>query len=498
MEIRLRLIKFIASPLSLLCLILILSAKGHLEIIDTEYSVRTALALIEDGSMLIDAVDPVVLEIAPKINETDKIYSQYGLGLVAIFLPIVSVGKLISLILAIDQRIIIDFLISFYNIPPAILGLYFFRSILVRLGTSKSKANLCMLLLFCCTGYWKYSVTDFSEITQVAFLLGAINSLLTEKHTKEKQVSFWLAILVMLKLAYVVLIPIFLGYFVTRNYEKDNLKPLGKKLFNFSLFLIPMVLFLASINYFRFGNIFETGYGSGISFSLHNFKRDWFDYLYSMQRGILPFNPILICAFISWFFIPKNKRFFFSFVGLLIISWFVLMSSWVSFQGGWCWGNRLLIPIIPLILFPIAFLNFDIKIFKYLLFIFIPLSILIQISAVFVKTEETIVFRSTAYSITKVVPPSQLDANLRLFVRKIISSEPNHPLSVLGHEEDREVNFTLKESYHGFNLWLVHLLKLTYLSTSIHFIGIILLVSIIALIYIQFSLLLTTTLILRK
>ena len=74
-------------------MLLLISAKGHLEIIDTEYSVRTALSLIEKGSMLIDVVDPAVLEIAPKIDGTNKIYSQYGLGLVAIFLPIVSLGK---------------------------------------------------------------------------------------------------------------------------------------------------------------------------------------------------------------------------------------------------------------------------------------------------------------------------------------------------------------------------------------------------------------------
>ena len=75
--------------------------------------------------MLIDVVDPAVLEIAPKIDGTDKIYSQYGLGLVAIFLPIVCVGKLVSLALAIDQRIVIDFLLSFYNVPLLFLVFIF-------------------------------------------------------------------------------------------------------------------------------------------------------------------------------------------------------------------------------------------------------------------------------------------------------------------------------------------------------------------------------------
>ena len=93
MDIRLRLKQLFSGPHFLVCLLLLFSAKGHLEIIDTEYSVRTALSLIEKGSMLIDVVDPAVLEIAPKIDGADKIYSQYGLGLVAIFLPIVCLAK---------------------------------------------------------------------------------------------------------------------------------------------------------------------------------------------------------------------------------------------------------------------------------------------------------------------------------------------------------------------------------------------------------------------
>ena len=96
MEIQLKLKRFFSSPLGLVSLVFFLSTKGHLEIVDTEYSVRTALALIEDGSMLIDVVDPAVLEIAPKVQGTEKIYSQYGLGLFVIFLPIVTLGKLMG------------------------------------------------------------------------------------------------------------------------------------------------------------------------------------------------------------------------------------------------------------------------------------------------------------------------------------------------------------------------------------------------------------------
>ena len=69
------------------------------------------------------------------------------------------------------------------------------------------------------------------------------------------------------------------------------------RLFDFCIFLIPVGLLLAAANYLRFGNPLETGYGSeASSFSWFFFQRDWFDYLFSTQRGIIPFNPILLFA----------------------------------------------------------------------------------------------------------------------------------------------------------------------------------------------------------
>ena len=410
--------------------------------------------------MLIDVIDPTVLKNAPKIDGTNKIYSQYGLGLVAIFLPIVCVGKLVSLTLAIDQRIIIDFLLSFYNVPFAMLGLYFFRSILVQLGTSQAKATTCMLLLFCCTGFWKYSVTDFSEITQLAFLLGAINSLLLEKSSKWKHLSFWLSLLVMMKLVYVILLPVFFIYAIWSETEKINLQAARYRCLDFCLFLLPAGLFLAYMNYMRFGSIFETGYGSqASSFSWAFFQRDWFDYLFSMQRGILPFNLILFISSLGWFFLPKENRKFFLLIATIIIIWFMLMCFWKSLQGGYCWGNRLLIPILPLLLLPLAFIPIHKKLSQLFLLLLIPISLIIQISSVCTKTHEVSVLRTEIHSRTKLDTPSQLPSTVRLFWHKLTNNSTVIPASALGVSSRESFDLSSYESFHGFNLWAVHGLK---------------------------------------
>ena len=87
----------------LITIFFILTATGPLEIIDTEYSVRTAFAIIDNGTMLIDPVDPQIRERMPQIEGTDKIFSQYGIGILIIFIPIVLIGKLFASFTGIDQ-----------------------------------------------------------------------------------------------------------------------------------------------------------------------------------------------------------------------------------------------------------------------------------------------------------------------------------------------------------------------------------------------------------
>ena len=114
-----------------------LTGKGHIEIIDTEYSIRTAKAIIEEGTMLIDPVSPGTDHIT-SVEGTNKIYSQYGIGLLAIFIPIISVAKFLSFCFGFEEVMLSQFILSFYNIPFAVLGLWHFREILKKTWSRSS------------------------------------------------------------------------------------------------------------------------------------------------------------------------------------------------------------------------------------------------------------------------------------------------------------------------------------------------------------------------
>ena len=452
--------KFFRNPLAWIGFIFIFTAKGHLEIIDTEYSVRTALAIIEEGSMLIEAVDPAVLKNAPKVEDADKIYSPYGLGLVVIFLPLVLAGKIIASIVQIDQGIPIGFLLSFYNVPFAILGLWFFRSILLRLQATPKKANLAVVLLATTTAYWKYSTTDFSEITQTAFLLGALNAFLSPSQSKWRKISLWCSLLVTVKLVYVSLLPIFAVFALLEGKKKIEAKGSFSLLFDFCIFLIPTGLVLATANYLRFGNLLETGYGSeASSFSWIFFQRDWFDYLFSTQRGIITFNPILIFALPGWFLVPQERRSFLKLCFGILATWFLIMCFWKSIQGGWCWGNRLLVPIIPIFFIPFAFVSIKSFYSKSILFVLTISSAWIQIAATFTKTHECSVLRNEITASTSLITPNQLPSTLCLFLHKLGDATPCYPVSILGVSSENIIDLSSYESFVGLNLWPIHALK---------------------------------------
>ena len=229
-----------------------------------------------------------------------------------------------------------------------------------------------------------------------------------------------------------------------------------------------MGIFLALLNFLRFGSIFESGYGSeASSFSWHFLQRDWLDYLISFQRGIFPFNPILLFSVLGCFFLPKEKIRFFLFIGSIVFLWYLLMCFWKSYLGGYCWGNRLLVPIIPFCFIPFAFLPFDKKLVRISVSMVILFSLFIQVSAVFTKIHETSVLRSKIYEETGLHTPPQLISTFHVFTHKLSNDSTHIPASVLGVDTDSIIDFSNFESFYGFNLWPIHASKVSWPSIAL-------------------------------
>jgi hypothetical protein len=450
-----------------------LTAKGHIEISDTEYSIRTANAIIDNRSLLIDPPDKDAALNFPSIREEDKIYSPYGFGLSLIFIPYILAGKMFSSILSIEQRIVTDFLLSFYNLPFAILGLYYFKRILISLGSKESKAILVTIILGLGTSFWKYTVTDFSEITQACCLLAIVFYIINKSEKKWLHISFWYSALILIKLTYLIFfIPLF-TLFIIEN-QKEKYTHFTKKFLHSSAYTLPCCCFIGLLNYLRFNDVFESGYGSTINFSYEFFKRDWLGYLISSDRGILNFNPICLISFFGIFFIPQKAKFNCFIIFFIVLIWYLTMCFWSSWQGGYCWGNRLLIPILPLLIIPIVFFPLKKLLNKILLFSLVMLSMIIQFAGSFTKIHEIIEIKLKIQDVTSESPNYQLSRGIKLFCKKINSTKPMYNLSDFGIKNNSQIiDLTGYKTFYGFNLWSVHLFN--HLGFKSYWIGIIVL-----------------------
>jgi hypothetical protein len=448
------------SPFFWLTALFMLTAKGHIEIIDTEYSIRTAKAIIEEGTMLIDPVDSN--NRMPMISGTNKIYSQYGIGLLAIFIPIISVAKLLSFCLGFEEVMLSHFIISFYNIPFALLGLWHFREILKKLGQDHHTANFLMVCLATGTIFWKYVVTDFSEVTQISLLLGAIHSYINKECPKRWFfVSAYMSLLILLKLVYVIVLPPFV---VLAVIEGSKEKMIIKNLVQGASFLTFAGLFLMVLNWFRFGNIFESGYGTAQSaFSFNYLKRDFLDYLISFDRGLFPYSPLLLVTLFGLReFFKRDKKIFFLIV-TISVSLLLLTASWVGWKGGYCWGNRNIVPIVPLIAIGWACLKLNNcclhrKLFAFLLFF----SLCIQIVGVSLKTHEwSVIAREFKDHPDPHYVPSEIKGSVFLFKEKLLNVSGIYFADKFVPEHSHKIDLTEYDSFYGFNFWIVHGAKLT-------------------------------------
>lgn len=115
------------------------------------------------------------------------------------------------------------------------------------------------------------------------------------------------------------------------------------------IFAIPV--FIAGIlslwwNWLRYGSIWDTGYLASESFSA-----DWLfgimGLLIGPARGLPWYSPLLLLAIagVGWFW--RNEKLSLMVIASLSILYLFLYGKWYMWHGGYSWGPRFLVPILP-------------------------------------------------------------------------------------------------------------------------------------------------------
>ncbi len=438
-----------------IAVVYVFSAKGYLEILDTQYSVETAYSILDHHNLLISSSGEGALTLPD-----GRRYSKYGIGFALSFLPYIAVGTVVSHLVHQPREQIVNFLLSFANIPYAVATLVLFGAILRKAATAERVIFWLTLALGLGTLTWRYADYDFSEEIQMALLLLAVWGIV---HPQRREV-FWsgigFALLIVVKLVHIVLLPAFALYLVFTTPRADVLR----RLFVFGIPTFLALFFLGFLNWARFGNPLESGYGGEVG----HFEptQVWWTLpalLFSLNKGLLTFCPAMLLGVLGWpaFLRAQPKEALL--LGALITALFLVSASWAGWGdgwgGGWAWGPRLVIPAIPLGLISAAFF-LDVpalRRWRPALIALIVLSIVAQVPGILVKDQEIhLIKEGLAKTYPTAAVPSDLGMSWRLLFHKIARGNEIYSAGDFispPPAPDPPVDLSTYRTFVGFNVW---------------------------------------------
>jgi len=323
----------------------------------------TAVNIVDRGEMHVNQMAYSLWGIRPgeeviKLNANGDVYSNKSPVVIAFMIPLVALGKLIPALGKVRAALLLG---PFLTAATTALLYAFAR----HLGYARFTSSITAFLFAFCTMALPYMQTAFGGPLASFGLLLALWAV--EKHigvdeqpspTSSRRIRFSGAVLCGIgmvlaigsNLVYILLIPIFaLAIVVKHRFHRSSLRRYVSQLVWFGLPLGLMGTGLLIYNFVRFGAWLEAGYHfspgqEGFSTPL------WWGLLgltVSPARGFLWYNPPALLALLSWPRFHRAQRFL-SLVMLSVIGMHLIaFGTWWAWWGGWSWGPRFLLPIVP-------------------------------------------------------------------------------------------------------------------------------------------------------
>lgn len=436
-----------------------ITGKGFFSASDSVFSLRTAKALLERGSFAIEASEEensYIFRASP-----ERAYSKYGIGLAFLWLPVVACAKMIAKSIGFADMAVAGFLISFYNTAFG-AGSCVLMAKMIRLWGGSHKAALSMALAFgFATLCWRYNVSEHAEATQMFFLFLAVYSVVKHSERSVWWGSFSLGVLILLKLVYVAYLPFVIGYAWVK--ARPSVHEQIKSIVHIMVFPVLAIVAVMCFNYLRFGNILESGYGKEIfAFYPEQLFRNSLTLLFSLDKGMFVYSPVLLLAMIGYTVLLKTKPHEAGFFICLIALNVSLSAMWHAVGGGWSWGPRFMVPFIPLWIIPLFVFSTGKRKFMNLLLIFVLAgSFVLQLLGILQNDHE---YQTIRYAMVpringdfaKKMPPNLIGSYI-LLRHKLREGNNIYPLSEFGLPSQAIVDTTSSENYRGFNVWYVYL-----------------------------------------
>lgn len=286
------------------------------------------------------------------------LYSRKGMGAALLAYPLVWLARQWPAVGLVQAALLLNPLLTAWT------GALIYRSGR-RLGWSVGTATATALLFGLATLVWPYTQTFFSDPVCGWGLFATLYALLGYSQVGRKRylasggLAWGLAYLA--RSINLITLPIFLAALLVALHRRHG-KPgpfvldataLRRLLIQhwrplFSFLLPVLIAGLLSLwwNWLRYGSVWDSGYVESEAFTA-----PWLFGLYGLllgpARGFFWYSPVLLLGVfgIRWFW--RQARWLLLIIALVSALYFLLYGKWYMWHGGYSWGPRFLVPLLP-------------------------------------------------------------------------------------------------------------------------------------------------------
>lgn len=323
----------------LVAVVLLLGVSGR------EYYSADGLALQQVAQNLLAGHGPVLTDtvaLEPFGHWHDgRLYAKFGVGQSLLLMPYIIAGRFLGVLtgFAAAERIVV----SCFNTGVVALIAYYFWWLVQGLGRpDRVRRDLTLLLVFT-TPLWVYAKQDFPEPLCALLLLVALDAMLRGRHWRAGLVLGAAALvrhdLALLAGLWLLLPPAGAGW---------------RSRARFMLGLLPGAVLALGYNYARYGALLTTGFGDADEKFSTPLLLGLGGLLFSPGKSLFIYAPVLILLPAAWLALRRIRAQLAWSLLLMVVGYIVLHALWYAWMGGWCWGPRRLVPLLPLLMLPLA------------------------------------------------------------------------------------------------------------------------------------------------
>jgi hypothetical protein len=280
-----------------------------------------------------------------------RAYSKYGLGLPLVQIPLLRAADGASRITGLSPTALRPIALSLLNPFLTALTAALILAACRRLKASPGAARLAALGYAFTTLAWAQAVTDSADPLQACLVAAAAYALAAAWADRSTGMPWVcgaaLAGAVLAKTTVAALVPAFVaGAWLAVRASRAGWRHALAGAARVAAPAAAAVAAVGWLNWLRFGSLARTGYNSPV------FTNHLADGLYGLlvgpNKGLVFYAPMAVLIPVGLVVLCRRSLPFAVTVLLALLTWIPLNAVFYDWGGGWCWGPRYLLPVLPL------------------------------------------------------------------------------------------------------------------------------------------------------